>query len=127
MRIWDGDDGMVHLYGQFDPVTGRRIRSRLNKTACRLLDADNKDNKHAGAGGEKRSLSQCMADALDDMTTTTAGGGKPYADIALVARLDTDTEKLFIIDDSACGAVTVNGTGSPQYFNALDLGRVNSG
>ena len=33
VRIWDGDDGMVHLYGQFDPVTGRRIRSRLNKEA----------------------------------------------------------------------------------------------
>ena len=28
------------------------------------------------------------------MTSRTAGGGKPYADIALVARLDPDTEKL---------------------------------
>ena len=42
VRVWDGDDGMVHLYGQFDPVTGRRIRSRLNKEAHRLLDADKK-------------------------------------------------------------------------------------
>jgi len=90
VRVWDGDDGMVHLYGQFDPVTGRRIRNRLNRDAHRLLDAD----KAQPAGGETRSLKQCMADALENMTRSTAGGGKPYADIALVARLDPDTEKL---------------------------------
>ena len=93
VRIWNGDDGMVHLHGQFDPVTGRRIRNRLNRDAHRLLDAD---KKNARAGGDAtRSLQQCMADALDDMTRgAAAGGGKPYADIALVARLDPDTEKL---------------------------------
>ena len=110
--MWNGDDGMVHLYGQFDPVTGRRIRSRLNRDAHRLFDADKKhacglavagkgsararhgaDEKHA-RGGETRSLQQCMADALEGMTRGTAGGGKSYADIALVARLDPDTEKL---------------------------------
>ena len=124
VRVWDGDDGMVHLYGQFDPVTGRRIRNRLNRDAHRLLDADKRhargqdavgnghargqdavgngharalhgaDGGQARAGGETRSLKQCMADALDHMTRGTAGGGKPYADIALVARLDPDTEKL---------------------------------
>ena len=113
VRVWDGDDGMVHLYGQFDPVTGRRIRSRLNKEAHRLLDADKKqargladadenrayrlldaDRKHARAGGAVRSLTQCMADAFENMTAGIAGGGKPYADIALVARLDPEAEKL---------------------------------
>ena len=104
VRIWDGDDGMVHLYGQFDPVTGRRIRNRLNKEAHRLYGADKEqargladtDNKHAGglAGGGARSLTQCMADAFENMTAGTAGGGKPYVDVALVARLDPETEKL---------------------------------
>ena len=122
VRVWDGDDGMVHLYGQFDPVTGRRIRSRLNAEAHRLLDADNKQAHGGGAGkssarglfdtdensarggagkgraradgGLARSLQQCMADAFENMTAGTAGGGKPYADIALVARLDPATEKL---------------------------------
>ncbi|MXW88372.1 MAG: DUF222 domain-containing protein [Acidimicrobiaceae bacterium] len=93
VRMWNGDDGMVHLYGQFDPVTGRRIRNRLNRDAHRLLDAD---KKHAQAGGEKRSLQQCMADAFENMTSHTAGGGKPFADIALVARLDADSEKLMV-------------------------------
>ncbi len=102
VRIWDGDDGMVHLYGQFDPVTGQRIRNWLNRDAHRLLDADKKharrltdaDKRHASVGGETRSLRQCMADALENMTSAAAGGGKPYADIALVARLDPQTEKL---------------------------------
>ena len=91
VRIWNGDDGMVHLYGQFDPVTGRRIRNRLNKDARQLLDAD---KKHARAVGAKRSLQQCRADALESMTRGTPGGGRPYADIALVARLDPETEEL---------------------------------
>ena len=110
VRLWDGDDGMVHLYGQFDPVTGRRIRSRLNKEAHRLLDADRRqaraggeersvldaDTTHVRAGGGTRSLKQGMADALDNMTRGTAGGGKPFVDIALVARLDSGTEKLMV-------------------------------
>ena len=159
VRVWDGDDGMVHLYGQFDPVAGQRIRSRLNKEAHRLLDADNKQArvladagengaggvvgagykqaraladvgengaggvvgtgykqarvladvgengaggvvgasyKQARAGGGKRSLQQCMADAFENMTAGIAGGGKPYADIALVARLDPEAEKLMV-------------------------------
>ena len=156
VRMWDGDDGMVHLYGQFDPVTGRRIRSRLNRDGHRLYNTDKQharsDAAHAGldrdagsgnadgfgerrdgafraqiygeadrpndadkhrarAGGdtehtqasggtsavhqhEARSLQQCMADALEAMTEGSTGSGKPYADIALVARLDSDTEEL---------------------------------
>ncbi len=135
VRMWNGDDGLVHLYGQFDPVTGRRIRNRLNRDAHRLYDADKK-HSHRGLGADKRqthdlssdmgraqdlnggdrrhthdpssrherrggadgggtrSLQQCMADAFENMTSRTASGGKPYADIALVARLDPDTEKL---------------------------------
>ena len=92
LRIWNGDDGMVHLHGQFDPVTGRRIRNRLNNEAHRLYDADKKQPR--GGGGGARSLTQCMADAFENITRGTAGGGRPYADIALVARLDPDTEKL---------------------------------
>ncbi len=113
VRVWNGDDGMVHLYGQFDPVTGRRIRNRLNRDAHRLLDADKRYARGLGAaghargldsaygsqaraGGETRSLQQCMADALESMTAGTVGGGKPFVDIALVARLDPDTEKLMV-------------------------------
>jgi hypothetical protein len=89
--FWDGDDGMVHLHGQFDPVTGRRIRNRLNKEAHRLHDAG---KKQARGNGGARTLPQCMADAFENMTAGATGGGKPYADIALVARLDPETEEL---------------------------------
>ena len=142
VRVWDGDDGMVHLYGQFDPVTGRRIRSRLNKEAHRLLDADKKQargladgdknsasglfdagKRRAGArGGGARSLQQCMADAFENMTAGTAGGGKPYADIALVARLDPATEKLMASTgdgDPLPAAVIERLTGESSWFGLV--------
>ena len=93
VRIWDGEDGMVHLHGEFDTVTGKQIANRLRAEAGRLHDAD---KKHA-AGGEVqwRSLDQCMADALGHLTSSTgAGGGKPFADICVVAHVDDATGEL---------------------------------
>ncbi|MDE0160911.1 MAG: DUF222 domain-containing protein [Acidimicrobiaceae bacterium] len=111
VRVWDGDDGMVHLRGEFDAVTGRRIRNRLRADAGRLLDTDKKNaNKHNadnngthghsndghGRGG-RRSFDQCMADALDNLTreaATGAGRAEPYADICVVAHVDEATGEL---------------------------------
>ncbi len=94
LRTWhDEDDGMVYLRGQFDPVTGKQIVNRLREAAGRLHDAD-KDNAKAG-GAQRRSFDQCMADALDQLTSATnLGGGKPFADICVVAHVDDDTGEL---------------------------------
>ena len=122
VRIWDADDGMVHLHGEFDKVTGNRIRSRLRTEAARLYDTDKKhankpDNTTAadgsgrildtfatdidntvvgsGSGPQRRSFDQCMADALDNITSSTGGDrGEPYADICVVAHVDETTGKL---------------------------------
>ena len=64
LNIWDGDDGMVHLRGELDPVTGAKVRKRFLLEAERLRRLD----LHS-AGGEKRSLNQRMADALDTLTS----------------------------------------------------------
>lgn len=87
---------MVRLHGELDPVTGRRIVNRLNTEAHRLRAADTK-RANAG-GGAARTVEQCMADALDNLTKSISGaaGAKPVADIALVARLDPETEKLMV-------------------------------
>ncbi len=119
VRIWNGDDGMVHLYGQFDPVTGRRIRNRLNKEAHRLHDAD---KKQAQGNSGVRSLPQCMADAFENMTAGTAGGGRPYADIALVARLDSETEGLMVSTadgDPLPAAVVERLAGESSWFGMV--------
>ena len=125
VRMWNGDDGMVHLKGEFDAVTGRRIHSRLRADASRLLDADKKnahsngaDNSGAhvnaahgngarsnGALGKgvrssdagRRNFDQCMADALDNLTSNSSGrsgSGEPYADICVVAHVDKATGEL---------------------------------
>ena len=70
LSIWDGDDGMVHLRGELDPVTGAKVRKRFLLEAERLRRAD----LHS-PGGEKRSLNQRMADALDTLT----GHGSIYS------------------------------------------------
>ena len=95
VRLWDGDDGMVHLHGEFDAVTGKSIENRLRAEAGHLHDAD---KKHAADGTptQRRSFDQCMADALDNLTAnnSTSGGGKPFADICVVAHVDDATGEL---------------------------------
>ena len=94
LRMWDGDDGMVHLHGEFDVVTGQRIRNRLRAEAARMYDADKKNAKDGGT--DRRSFHQCMADALDSLTANNGegGAGKPIADICVVAHVDDHTGKL---------------------------------
>ena len=117
VRMWHADDGMVHLRGEFDAVTGRRIRSRLRADASRMLNADNKNAFTNGAEPQRRSFDQCMADALDNLTSNKgAGGGEPYADICVVAHVDEATGELIaqlpdgdrlpssVLEELACGA-----------------------
>ena len=64
LSFWDGDDGMVHLRGELDPVTGAKVRKRFVQEAERLRRLD----LHS-ADGQKRSLDQRMADAFDTLTS----------------------------------------------------------
>ena len=114
LRIFDDEEGMVRLDGRFDPVSGRRIANRLDADARRLLGAD----KTNPGGGERRSFEQCRADALDDLTNRTAGGGggKAFADICVIATVDDATGKLIaelpngvrlpkpVLEELACNA-----------------------
>ena len=94
VRMWDAGDGMVHLHGEFDLATGQRIRNRLRAEAARMHDADKKNAKDEGI--DRRSFDQCMADALDSLTANNgkSGGGKPIADICVVAHVDDATGRL---------------------------------
>ena len=116
VRVWDADDGMVHLHGQFDAVTGRRIGNRLRAEAARMYDTDKKNA--ADTSGERRSFQQCMADALDAITahTNAGGAGKAITDICVVAHVDDDTGELIaelpegtrlpraVLEEMACNA-----------------------
>jgi hypothetical protein len=96
VRMWNADDGMVHLRGEFDAVTGERIRNRLRAEAARFHDSDNKHVSTNGNSNQRRSFDQCMADALEHFTSSSADGQvrKPFADICVVAHVDEDTGKL---------------------------------
>ena len=116
VRVWDGADGMVNLRGEFDSVAGRRIVNRLRAEAGRMYDQDKKSSTDSG---ERRSFQQCMADALDNLTSDTGDsdrGGKPFADICVVARVDDATGNLIaelpdggrlpqsVLEELACNA-----------------------
>ncbi len=96
VRMYDGDDGMVHLRGEFDVVTGNRIRNRLRAEAGRMHDTDKKQASANGSGHQRRSFDQCMADALELFTSsgTDGKGTEPYADICVVAHVGEGTGKL---------------------------------
>ncbi len=96
LRMWDGDGGMIHLYGEFDAVTGRQIHNRLEAEARRMYDGDKK-NAANGNRDQRRTFDQCMADALDNLTSTpaeAATSGTPFADICVVAHVDDRTGEL---------------------------------
>ena len=103
LRLWDGDDGMTQLRGELDPVTGERIRNRLEAEARRLRRAaggggvGGVGEAGAGAGGEakgdgdggdgdggdgdggdgdgKPTFAQAMADSLDGLTAIGSSVG----------------------------------------------------
>ena len=51
VRLWNAEDGMVHLRGEFDAVTGRRIGNRLRAEAGRLHESDKKSlREFVGSG-----------------------------------------------------------------------------
>ncbi len=69
LKMYDTDDGMIALHGEFDKVTGTCLRNRLSRTASKLLDADKKLPE-----SQRRKFPQCMADALQHYTTRTGAG-----------------------------------------------------
>ena len=118
VRVWDGDDGMVHLRGEFDAVTGRRIENRLRAVAGSFYDADKQAGNGMADSGSRRSFDQCMADALEHLTASSGDGQvtKPFADICVVAHVDETTGKLIaelpdgarlpksVLEELACNA-----------------------
>ena len=120
LSIFDGDDGMVHLRGEFDPVAGAKLCNRLSREAEWLRRGDLKLPE-----GERRSRHQRMADALESLAagggaSGSAGGSKPSADIAIVQHLSADGTESFaeieggdiipqsVLDEHFCNA-TVTG------------------
>lgn len=95
MSIWDGDDGMVHLRGEFDPVAGAKLRKRLHEQAESLRRHDLKLPED-----ERRTRHQRMADALEELTAgrTVSDAGRRSgrrADIAIVQHLSADGSRDF--------------------------------
>ena len=122
LSFWNDDDGMVHLRGELDPVTGAKVRKRFLLEAERLRRCDLKS-----PGGEKRSLNQRMADALDTLTATGSSDGSrgaPSADVAIVQHLSPDGDKAFA--EVAGGGAIPQSVLEEHFCNARIVGVVYS-
>ena len=122
LRMWDGEDGMVHLHGEFDPVAGAKLRKRLQEQAEVLRRAD---RKHAEV--EQRGPDQRMADALEALTADGAGDGSNRrtgrrADISIVQHLSADGARDFA--EIAGGAVIPRSVLEEHMCNARVAGIV---
>ena len=102
LRLWDGDDGMTHLRGEFDPVTGERIRNRLEAEARRLRGID------TGGGAGRRSFTQAIADALDGLTAV----GSRADSRARSGHRSNDTDRPARGSDTSSSGTRDGGTGS---------------
>lgn len=121
LSVWKDDaDGMVHLRGELDPVAGARLRTRLLKEAERLRRSD------LGNPGEKRSLSQRLADALETVTATGSSGDGPgsgsRADITIVQHLSPEGDEAFA--EVADGGVIPPSVLEEHFCNAKIVGVV---
>ena len=121
LNIWNGDNGMVHLRGELDPVAGAKMRTRLLKEAERLRRCD-----VGNPGGEQRTLPQRLVDALETLTapsgSTDSHGSRPSADITIVQHLSPEGDKAFA--EIADGGVIPQIVLEEQFCNAKIVGVV---
>lgn len=138
LSIFDGDDGMVLVRGELDPVTGAKVRKRFLQEAERLRRLD----LHS-PGADKRTLNQRMADAFDTLSShgsiyaeadraksegtgtsaTKCGcGSKPSADVTIVQHLDAAGTRAFA--EVAGGGVIPPSVLEEHFCNAAIKGVV---
>ena len=115
LSFWDGDDGMVHLRGELDPVTGAKVRTRFLQELERLRRAD----LHS-LGAEPRSFHQRMADALDTLSSHgsiygrssgSARGGASDGSSASVVGASANTHSLAGSDKPGVASEAGHGVG----------------
>ncbi len=123
LSFWKGDDGMVHLRGELDPVAGTKIHKRFLQEAERLRRHDiNRPES------EQRSRFQRLADSLDTLTAGGSGKGSrggSVADITIVQHLSSEGDEAFA--EVADGAAIPQAVLERHFCDAKIVGIVFSG
>ncbi len=75
LRIWNADDGTVQLHGVFDPVTGKRIETRLRNEARRMYEHDKRTAAVSRTGGPDGQGSGGRGKGRNGRFSNTCDGG----------------------------------------------------
>ena len=104
-RIWVNADGMICLYGQFDPIAGKPIRKAFQREVDRLW---RNDGGREGAPDEIRTPDQRGADAIHNLLTSVgATDARPHPRYLVMVRADADRLRA---DDPQGSAEFLDGT-----------------
>ncbi|MEY3341903.1 MAG: hypothetical protein RLZZ269_1814 [Actinomycetota bacterium] len=86
LRTWIDSDGMFHLRGQFDPVSGTAVSAVIERTKERLFHSgDAKHHVDVAPGIEPNDHLRALAlvAALDTTSTTETGSGFSRAEVVV--------------------------------------------
>ena len=79
--MFENDDGMFVLHGEFDPATGARLRSAIDTETNRLFHTDGGRD----TASDKRTPQQRRADAITALLTTPDASADACADTRRIA------------------------------------------
>ena len=88
-----GDDGMWHLRGKFDFLTGRELSGAL-QAALRSLRRRHDDDRPEGSGEDAPSQAQFTADALCELVLGTGPARRAATSLIIVADYDATRDLL---------------------------------
>jgi len=110
-RTWTNADGMLCLYGEFDPVAGAAVKKAFDRETNRLW---HHDGGRDGTPDEIRTRDQRGADAIAGLLTrepATQPAKPPHPKHVLMVRVDVDRLRA---DGPSGTAELVDGTPLPQ-------------
>ena len=88
-----GDDGMWHLRGKFDFLTGRRLSGAL-QAAVRSMRRRHDESSADDGSGDAPSKAQLTADALYELAIGKETARRPAANLIVIADYDAVNDRL---------------------------------
>ncbi len=89
-----GDDGMWHLRGKFDALTGRQLSGALQAAVRSMRRRHSENSTDDDGSGDAPSRAQLTADALSEMVLGDDAARRSATDLVIIADYDAVNDRL---------------------------------